>query len=186
MNKLLVLLALFVFSISSCTSNTENEHRLRTENLELRQEVDSLKDVISKSTRHTGGDTVLKLTENANTKDQGSFTGQHALTLQWISWDQPGSVTIIPSENGWYTIAGQQTKNDDYLKITGRIKPLNERELEFIGEIETRVSHLNNGEPCLKTGRKFFKATGSREYWRLQDMSNCESASTLDYIDIYF
>lgn len=187
MNKLLVLLAPFVFLISSCTNNnSENEHRLRTENLKLHQEVDSLKDLISKSGRQTGGDTILKLKEDVNARDEGSFTGKHALTLQWISWDQPGSVTIIPSENGWYTITGRQAKNEDYLKITGRIKPLNERELEFEGEIETRVSHLNNGEPCLKTGKKLFKATSSRAYWRLQDMSNCESASTLDYIDIYF
>ena len=186
MNKLLVLLAPFVLLISSCSNNAENEHRLRTENLKLHQEVDSLKDLIEKSRRQTGGDTILKLKTESAVREKSSFSGTHAVTLQWISWDEPGTVTIIPSENGWYTITGRQAKNEDYLKITGRIKPLNEHELEFEGEIETRVTHLNNGEPCLKTGKKIFKTNGSREYWRLQDMSNCESASTLDYIDIYF
>ena len=180
-----LLLILLVGLISCSNNNAENEQRLRSENLELRQELDSMKDVINKSQRQIGGDTILKLDEGP-VKEDDSFTGKHALTLQWISWDQPGSVTIIPAENGWYTITGRQAKNDDYLRITGRIKPVNEKELEFEGEIETRVSHLNNGEPCLKTGKKIFKATGSRQYWRLQDMSNCENSSTLDYVDIYF
>ena len=54
-----------------------------------------------------------------------------------------------------------------------------------MGEIETQVDHLNNGEPYLKTGKKLFKATGTRQYWRLQDMINCDGATT-DYVDIYF
>jgi len=181
----LLLVALVCFFTSCSNGNTSNEQRLRTENLELRQELDSIKDVINKSERRTGGDTIRKL-EEAPATEKGSFSGKHALTLQWISWDEPGSVTIIPAENGWYTITGRQAKNEDYLKITGRIKPVSERELEFEGEIESRISHLNNGEPCLKTGKKTFKATGDRQYWRLQDMSNCENASTLDYVDIYF
>ena len=187
MNKLRLLLLPLSFAALSCSNNKlENDQRLRSENLELRQELDSLKDVINKSRRNTGGDTVLNLPEDVAGKQSGGFAGKHSITLQWISWEEPGGATIVPAENGWYTITGRQSKNEDYLKITGRIKPVNERELEFEGEIETRVSHLNNGEPCLKTGKKQFKATGDRQYWRLQDMSNCESSSTLDYVDIYF
>ena len=181
----LLLLPLALFVISCSGGNSANEQRLRTENLQLRQELDSIKDVINKSQRQIGGDTILKLKEDP-VSEEGGIAGKHALTLQWISWEEPGSVTIIPAANGWYTITGRQAKSEDYLRITGRIKPVNDRELEFEGEIETRVSHLNNGEPCLKTGKKMFKATGTRQYWRLQDMSNCESSSTLDYVDIYF
>jgi hypothetical protein len=186
MYRLQLLLLALAFLMNSCSGgNSDNEQRLRTENLELRQELDSIKNVINKSQRRIEGDTILKL-KDAPVNEEGGFAGKHALTLQWISWDEPGSVTIIPAENGWYKITGRQAKNEDYLRITGRIKPVNERELEFEGEIETRVSHLNNGEPCLKTGKKIFKSTGNRQYWRLQDMINCESSSTLDYIDIYF
>lgn len=184
----LFTLCLFVgLALTSCSNNSgnSNEQRLRTENFELRQQIDSLRDLISKSNRNMEADTLLKLPAQKELTNDGGFTGTHALSLQWIGWDKPGSATIIPAENGWYTITGKQEKNEDYLRINGRIKPLNERELEFEGEIETLVTHLNNGEPCLKTGKRLFKATGDRKYWRLQDMNNCEG-STLDYIDIYF
>ena len=182
---------LFVFfvtlSVTSCSNNSgnSNEQRLRTENFELRQQIDSLRDLISKSNRTIEADTLLTLPKGNPVNNDGGFTGTHALSLQWIGWDKPGSATIIPAQNGWYTITGRQEKNEDYLRINGRIRPLNERELEFEGEIETLVTHLNNGQPCLKTGKRLFKATGDRQYWRLQDMNNCEG-STLDYIDIYF
>lgn len=181
------ILFLFVsLTFTSCSNNpgNTNEQRLRTENFELRQQIDSLRNLISKFNR-IEADTLLKLPEEKPVTNDGGFTGTHALSLQWIGWDKPGTATIIPAENGWYTITGKQEKNEDYLKINGRIRPLNERELEFIGEIETLITHLNNGQPCLKTGKKSFKATGDRQYWRLQDMNNCEG-STLDYIDIYF
>lgn len=174
--------------LASCGSNTgdSTEQRLRTENFEMRRQIDSLKNLIGKSARKTLGDTILKLQEEklVNSNANG-FAGKHALTLQWISWDEPGNVTIVPAENGWYTISGKQARNEDYVKITGRIKPVNEKELEFEGEIETRVESINNGEPCLKTGKRIFKATGTRQYWRLQDMNNCEGP-TIDYVDIYF
>ena len=182
------ILSLFVaLTFASCTKmpGDSAEERLRTENFELRQENDSLKNLISRSTRKIEGDTVLTLPEANLISNKGGFTGKHPITLQWIGWDKPGSVTIIPAENGWYTISGMQTSNENYLKITGRIKPLNEKELEFDGEIETRIQSMNNNEPCLKTGKKLFKATGDRQYWRLQDMINCDGTTT-DYIDIYF
>lgn len=181
---LLSLVLITVFA--SCTNKpgNTNEERLRTENFQLRQQVDSLKDLLSKSQK-VEADTIQLLPVESSKNAKDGFAGKHKLTLQWISWDNPGSVTIVPAENGWYTISGQQTNGDNYLKINGRIKPVNPQELEFDGEVETRVSSINNGEPCLKTGKKVFKATGDRKYWRLQDMTNCEG-TTVDYIDIYF
>ena len=182
---------IFVLFISSafisCTnrSGAKNEERLRTENFQLRQQVDSLKNLISKATRKTEGDTILRLPESEAANDRGGLAGKHNLTLQWIGWDRPGSVTIVPVENGWYTISGKQANKENYLKINGRIRPVNERELEFEGEIETRIESIYDGQPCLKTGKRLFKATGDRQYWRLQDMINCD-ATTTDYVDIYF
>ena len=185
--KSFIIVLLISSGFLSCTnkSGAKNEERLRTENFQLRQQVDSLKDLISKSTRKIEGDTILRLPENESENDIGGIAGKHNLTMQWIGWDRPGSVTIIPAENGWYTISGKQANKENYLKINGRIKPVNEKELEFEGEIETRIESIYNGKPCLKTGKRLFKATGDRQYWRLQDMINCD-ASTTDYIDIYF
>ncbi len=186
MRHIFILPFIAIVALSGCKSNTqENEQRLRSENLELRQEIDSLKKVISKGSRQIKADTVLNMDSAKALTDDDGFAGKHLLTLQWISWDEPGSVNILPAENGWFTISGRQVKGSSYLKISGRIKPLNAQELQFDGEIETRIESINSGEPCLKTGEKIFKATGTRKYWRLQDMINCEGG-TVDYIDIYF
>lgn len=187
MTKPLLLSLLIALTFASCTNKPGDttEERLRTENFELRQQNDSLRNLISKSTRKIEGDTVLTLPDSKPVNSNGELTGKHPLTLQWISWDKPGNVTIVPGENGWYTITGRQENHQNYLKINGRIKPLNAKELEFEGEIETRIESINNNEPCLKTGKKLFKATGERKYWRLQDMINCDGTTT-DYIDIYF
>lgn len=186
--KPFIHMLLIAAAFNSCTNRTGNnaEQRLRTENLQLRQQVDSLKNLLNRSAGATEADTLLKLPVDApDSPVKGSFTGKHQITLQWIGWDRPGSVTIVPSVNGWFTISGQQRNNQGHLKINGRIRPVSETELEFDGEIETSVLSISNGEPCLKTGKRIFKATGDRQYWRLQDMLNCDS-STTDYIDIYF
>lgn len=159
---------------------------LRQENFELKKENDSLRSVIEKAERTFEGDTIQKLPETPIAQPYPTFSGKHALTLQWISWDKPGSVVITQSENGWYTIKGSQTgEKDSYLRINGRIKPLNDRELEFEGTIEHNAHLITAGEPCIRTGKQLFKATGTRKYWRLQNMISCDGTST-DYVDIYF
>jgi len=114
--------------------------------------------------------------------------GNHALTLQWISWDRPGQATIKAIGNGKYSIRGAQRsrENDDYLKIDGTLTPVNEKELVFEGTVEYKVSHNNGGQPCVKKGPLHFKATGNRKYWRMQEMTNCEGGLLTDYVDIYF
>jgi hypothetical protein len=115
-------------------------------------------------------------------------TGKHSFTLQWISWDYPGSVTITRKDQNTYYIKGKQLsrENDDYIKIDGTLTPLSKKELVFNGSIKYLVSHNNNGQECVKSGKQIFKATGSRKYWRLQNMTNCEGGMLTDYIDIYF
>jgi len=114
--------------------------------------------------------------------------GKHLLTLQWISWDRPGSILLEPMGDGWFNAVGEQRKaaNGDYLTIKGRLKPVSKTELLFEGTIETKVNSLNGGEPCIRQGPMNFKTTRNRKYWRLQNMLNCEGNLVTDYIDIYF
>ena len=114
--------------------------------------------------------------------------GTHNITLQWISWDYPGSSQVTLAEDGRYQIFGEQfsRENDDFLRIFGFLTPQDERTLLFDGKIEYRVSHNNDGEVCVKEGPLHFKASGKRQYWRLQEMTNCEGGMLTDYIDIYF
>lgn len=187
---LLLLICLFLAACTKKTGNT-TEQQLRTENFNLKQENDSLKRLLAQNEAPPiKADTLSKVSEPAAVASGApKLPGKHALTLQWISWDHPGSVMITETDTEWYKISGQQVdkKNSrNYLKINGRIKPLSERELEFDGTIETKVETINEGKPCIRTGRKIFKATGSRKYWRLQDMINCEGGMVTDYVDIYF
>lgn len=187
--KYFAILISSLILIISCQPKTAEttDQRLRTENFGLKKENDSLKSLIAKSSRTFEGDTIQKLPEAQAENSYPAFPGKHALTLQWISWNKPGSVTITAIDDKWYSIQGsQEDGKGNYLKINGKIRPLNNRELEFEGQIETRIASINKGQECIRSGKKLFKATGTRKYWRLQDMINCEGGMSTDYIDIYF
>lgn len=175
---------LFLFSCKPKTGDSADQH-LRQENFELKQENDSLKAIIEKSQRTFEGDTIQKDPQVVHASPVPTIAGKHLLTLHWISWEKPGSATITSTNDGWYSIRGRQNgAKGIYLNIEGKIKPINDRELEFDGKIEHNV-HTNLEKPCIKTGKQVFKATGTRKYWRLQNMLSCDSTTT-DYVDIYF
>lgn len=112
--------------------------------------------------------------------------GTHRLSLQWISWDDFGKVTVT-ERGGTLFIKGEQRGrgNDDFVTLDGRVARLDAKEFTFVGDIITRVSHINKGEPCKRTGGMTFRITGNRRYWRLQQMDNpCDEAA--DYVDIFF
>ncbi len=112
--------------------------------------------------------------------------GKHRFSLQWISWDYFGTA-IVTDKKGVLYLKGEQKGrgNDDYLTIDGVITLIDEKEFKFDGKIVTKVSHLNNGEPCPREGEVTFAITKNRRYWRLQDMRNpCDGV--LDYVDVFF
>jgi hypothetical protein len=186
MKSSIAILTAFLI-LGSCkpqTGDTADQH-LREENFELKKENDSLKNLIEKSARTFEGDTIQKEPVAVHTSPSPTIAGRHDLTLHWISWERPGSAMITKSGDDTYNIQGSQKgENGVYLKIEGKLKALNDRELEFDGKIEHNV-HTNLGEPCVKTGKQLFKATGTRKYWRLQSMLSCDGTTT-DYVDIYF
>src|SRR5689334_6728686 len=114
------------------------------------------------------------------------LVGAHRLSLQWISWDYFGKATVT-EKNGSLLIKGEQRGrgNDDYVTVDGVITRVDAKEFTFEGDIITRVSHINKGEPCKRSGEMTFRVTGNRRYWRLQQMNNpCDEAA--DYVDIFF
>ena len=113
--------------------------------------------------------------------------GRHAISLQWISWEKPGSAQITKAKDGTYRIIGRQRSDDrrDSLHIDGWLTVVSPAELRFTGKIITRVHHINEGAPCVRDGNYTFLATGKRRYWRLQESLNCSGVET-DYVDIYF
>jgi len=114
--------------------------------------------------------------------------GQHAISLQWLGWEKRGSAMITSNGDGTYGISGQQNgeSKDEYLTISGTLKPVSPSDLTFEGKITTRVPVLNKGQECVREGKYTFQVQPGKKYWRLQQMTNCEGGMTKDYIDIYF
>jgi hypothetical protein len=112
--------------------------------------------------------------------------GMHRMSLQWISWDVFGTVNVTDS-NGQMLIKGEQKgvdSPDDYLRIDGVIRQVDAKSFSFVGVISTRVSHINNGAPCERSGSMTFRIIGARKYWRLKEMENpCDRVT--DYVDVY-
>lgn len=125
-------------------------------------------------------------TQINNVKAKNILLGKHLLTLQWISWDYFGSATVTNRRGVFYLKGKQKSRKDsDYVELDGVITEINEKNFVFNGTVTMRVSHINNGEPCERTGEMTFAITGKRKYWRLQEMdSPCDT--TTDYVDIYF
>lgn len=114
--------------------------------------------------------------------------GRHMFSLQWVSWDRFGSATVT-NRKGVYSIKGEQKghgeNRSDFVTIDGVITSIDAKEFGFRGKIVTQVSHINGGRPCTRDGEFTFKITGTRKYWRLQQMDNpCDQAT--DYVDIFF
>ncbi len=114
-------------------------------------------------------------------------TGSHLISLQWIEGVQYGSCQIKPAGNGKYTISGTHYNKakTDWLKIDGTLTVVNSKRLRFSGTIKTRISHIAGGVEQVRRGEYDFLATGSRKYWRLQQMYN-PGEGCVDYVDIYF
>jgi hypothetical protein len=115
-------------------------------------------------------------------------TGWHSFSIQWITFNNstPGKVFIKEIGDQEYSISGEQrdVKTHEYVTIKGTF--LNQgRTLKFNGKIVSKINSINGGQPCELSGLSIFKASGKRQYWRLQQMLNCD-AQTTDYIDIYF
>ncbi|RYD76246.1 MAG: hypothetical protein EOP55_11840 [Sphingobacteriales bacterium] len=108
------------------------------------------------------------------------------ISLQWISFEEQGTAKLIKKDNGTYTIKGEQTNSsNEFLKIDGKIKRLDANKLSFEGTIITYIKDNNGGKPCEKTGLQIFAKKGDRNYYRLQNMKNCEGGNLVDYVDLY-
>ena len=125
-------------------------------------------------------------TQINSVKAKNMLLGKHMLSLQWISWDYFGSATVT-NKGGVFYLKGKQKsrENFDFVEVDGVVTEINEKDFKFDGRVVMQISHINNGDPCERTGEMTFAITGKRKYWRMQEMkSPCDV--TTDYVDIYF
>jgi hypothetical protein len=177
---------IFLFFAAACHNVDSRQGTLSDENSRLRQENDSLKNLLPAIVT----DTIVvsaPSSPSAPLPARDSIkAGTYPITLQWISWDKPGQASVTPAGKIWYNISGRQINDKrEYLNIEGRIRRISEKELEFEGTVETRTQDNNGGKPCIKKGTQRFLAKGNRTYFRMENMENCEGNNLVDYVDIY-
>ena len=182
MNKLVVGLALLTaFSCSKKTEQTSKPKVIK-ETIYVEKPVESTPSVGNDFNDETTP------TEDEIAPPQQSLpdlSGVHSLTLQWISWDKPGTIKFVPIGKNLYKVTGKQQIGKQYLTIEGEISQVSEKELSFDGTVKHSTTANANGKECVKKGPQTFLSTQNRKYWRMQEMQNCDGIGT-DYIDIYF
>lgn len=111
------------------------------------------------------------------------------ITLQWIGWDERGTLEVRQDQAGRTFLSGEQrsSTNDDFLKLEGQVVATTSAGFILLGTIEHDVQRLREGGAprCLRSGAFTFRATGERRYWRLLEMSG-RCGDFTDYVDIYF
>lgn len=106
------------------------------------------------------------------------------VSLQWIWNNPPGRLNVTESD-GVIHMEGSQTerKGPGRLTLSGNVISIDQSTMTFIGTISMYDAPSDRKE-CLRNGVFNFRITGSRKYWRLQEMEACDGLT--DYVDIYF
>ena len=108
------------------------------------------------------------------------------ITLQWIGFETParGHVRVFEL-NGQYRLTGSQAarRGGGRVTVDGVVLAIDARSFTFRGRIVI-TDTPDPGRNCVRDGTYEFRATGTRRYWRLQQMEACDGLT--DYVDIYF
>jgi hypothetical protein len=122
--------------------------------------------------------------ERPDAEVEQALLGDHLFSLQWVSWKNFGKASVTRKDGALYMNARQEL-DGDYVTAKGTITILDAQEFILKGEVTTRVSHIHDGQPCKREGEWHFKVTGTRRYWRMQEMDNpCDGVT--DYVDVFF
>lgn len=110
--------------------------------------------------------------------------GNSGITLQWIDWDNRGSLTVQqPGDTIFLNGEQKATSGTGSLTLKGHVLQIDARQFHFRGRII--ISDTPDvGRQCVRDGDFTFAITQKRQYWRLQQMEMCDGLT--DYIDIYF
>lgn len=110
--------------------------------------------------------------------------GNNGVTLQWISWDHRGPVSIRSVNGATYLTASQiATDGAGTVWLDGRVVESGDDYFIFEGLI--RIANAPDaGRICEQTKRWRFAITQNRQYYRLREFEWCDGLT--DYIDIYF
>ncbi|WP_213668229.1 hypothetical protein [Roseococcus pinisoli] len=107
------------------------------------------------------------------------------MSLQWISWDNSRGHLRVEERDGLVLLRGtqQQRNGPGRLEIDGVVLRIDRTSFVFRGRIDIHQAPGDRAE-CPRSGDLHFRVTGSRRYWRMQEMETCGRLT--DYVDIYF
>lgn len=107
------------------------------------------------------------------------------ISLQWIAWDNSRGRVRVVEVDGLVRLQGsqQQRNGPGRLEIDGVVTRIEATSFVFQGRVTMRQAPQDRAE-CLRDGRLTFRVTGTRRYWRMQEMEACGGLT--DYVDIYF
>jgi hypothetical protein len=177
MRKIFLGLALFLFVSCSESNQQKVDDAVAKSGDSLKSKLNKLNDTL----REGAKDVMEKIP-----KVKIDIERNIPISLQWISLQDRGNAKVGKEADGWKTIKGEQTnKNNEFLKIDGKIKRIDEFNIKFTGTIITFVKGNNKGAPCEKNGEFVFLKKADRSYYRLQKMENCEGGNVVDYVDLY-
>lgn len=91
-----------------------------------------------------------------------------------------GTANFEKTGRDLYMVTGSAKSGKNTLNITGTIKMVSEKHLNFDGEITQKI----NGTAFKRTKKTTFFDEGKGKFWRLQNKIN--GSGFVDYIDIYF
>ena len=106
------------------------------------------------------------------------------ITLQWIGWNERGSVNVR-REGDLILLTGSQSEPNGLgrLFLDGRVTEIGSDYFLFDG-IVRMTDTPDRGRKCEADKEWRFAITQNRPYWRLREFEWCDGLT--DYIDIYF
>lgn len=117
-------------------------------------------------------------------RDADRLRNLEGITLQWIDWDERGTVRAEIDDAGVWRLLGQQLgENQQALEVDGTITRIGRDHFEMIGAISI-LNTPDEGRTCEGYGPWRFEVTQNRTYYRLRTFEWCDYLT--DYIDIYF
>lgn len=117
-------------------------------------------------------------------RDVARLQNLEGITLQWIGWDNRGTVTAEADAAGVWHLAGEQLGPDAALvSIQGVITAIGPDQFDLVGTI-TILNTPDEGRTCDREGTWRFAVTQRRTYYRVREFEWCDYLT--DYVDIYF
>ena len=112
------------------------------------------------------------------------LVNNRGLSLQWISWDERGTVQARRGTGGLYLTGSQVDPfKPGAVSLDGKVTEAGPDWFTFEGVI--RISHSpDEGRVCERNKKWHFAITQNRKYYRLREFEWCDGLT--DYIDIYF